>query len=190
MHRVMNGIFKNTLGMDNELDKTKNTYYPKNLWSRGQTMVKHRMEISKNGLDLIKSFEGFRSKPYLCPAGVPTIGYGTTLYPNHMHVSMHDRPINEAEALSILKYWIDRTYGQAVDRYVQKDITQNQYDALVSFAYNLGIGALQKSTLLKRVNQGKNKRASNEFLKWDHANGKKLAGLTRRRKAERTLYLT
>ncbi len=147
------------------------------------------MEISKNGLDLIKSFEGFSSKPYLCPAGVPTIGYGTTLYPNGAHVKMTDKPIREEDAVSILRYWIDRTYGASVNRYIQKDITQNQYDALVSFAYNLGIGALKSSTLLKRVNQGKNKKASKEFLKWDHAGRKRLAGLTRRRKAESEMFL-
>ncbi len=147
------------------------------------------METSKKGIELIAYFEGFSSKPYLCPAGIPTIGYGTTMYPNARDVRMGDKHITKEEAMSILKYQVDRNYGYAVNRYVQKTITQNQFDALVSFAYNLGVGALKSSTLLKKVNQGKNKKASIEFLKWDHAGGKKLAGLTKRRKAEKKLYL-
>ena len=147
------------------------------------------MEISKQGIELIAEFEGFRSKPYLCPAGVPTIGYGTTWYPNGSHVKLSDKPISREEALTILKYQVDRSYGASVDRYVQVDLTQNQYDALVSFTYNLGAGNLKSSTLLKKVNQKKFARASREFLKWDKAGGRRLKGLTRRRKAESELFL-
>ena len=147
------------------------------------------MEISKQGIELIAEFEGFRSKPYLCPAGVPTIGYGTTWYPNGSHVKMSDKAISREEALTILKYQVDRSYGASVDRYVQVDLTQNQYDALVSFTYNLGAGNLKSSTLLKKVNQKKFARASREFLKWDKAGGRRLKGLTRRRKAESELFL-
>ncbi len=147
------------------------------------------MKISKQGIELIAEFEGFRSKPYKCPAGVPTIGYGTTIYPNGTHVKMSDKAISKEEALSILKYQVDKSYGATVNRYVQKDITQNQFDAMSSFTYNLGSGNLKASTLLKRVNQGKMSKASKEFLKWDKAGGKKLAGLTRRRKAEAKLFL-
>ncbi len=147
------------------------------------------MEISKQGIDLIAEFEGFRSKPYLCPAGVPTIGYGTTWYPSGVHVKMSDKAISKELALSILKYQVDRSYGATVNRYVQENITQNQFDALVSFTYNLGSGNLKSSTLLKRVNQGKMSKASKEFLKWNKAGGRKLAGLTRRRKAESELFL-
>ncbi len=148
------------------------------------------MKISKAGLELIAEFEGFRSKPYRCPAGVPTIGYGTTIYPNGTHVKMSDKAISKEEALSILKYQVDKSYGATVNRYVQNtNITQNQFDAMASFTYNLGSGNLKLSTLLKRVNQGKMEKASKEFLKWDKAGGKKLAGLTKRRKAEAQLFL-
>ena len=147
------------------------------------------MKISKKGIDLIARFEGFRAKPYHCSAGVSTIGYGTTIYPNGNHVTMKDKAINKEDAKSIMKYMIDRDYGEAVNRYVKIPLTQNQYDALVSFTYNLGKGALKSSTLLKRVNQGKMKKASKEFLKWTHSNGKVLAGLVKRRKAESEMFL-
>ena len=148
------------------------------------------METSKKGIKLIAEFEGFSSKPYLCPAGVPTIGYGTTIYPSGTHVEMSDKAISKEQAMSILKYQVDRSYGATVNRYVQNtDITQNQFDAMVSFTYNLGSGNLKSSTLLKRVNQGKMSKASKEFLKWDKAGGRKLAGLTRRRQAESALFL-
>ncbi len=148
------------------------------------------MKISKQGIELIAEFEGFRSKPYKCPAGVPTIGYGTTIYPNGAHVKLSDKSISKEEAFSILKYQVDRSFGAAVNRYTKgTEVTQNQFDAMVSFAYNLGSGALKSSTLLKRVNQGKMKKAAKEFLKWDHAGRKRLAGLTRRRKAESQLFL-
>ena len=147
-----------------------------------------KMKISKAGLELIKSFEGFSSKPYRCPAGVATIGYGTTHYEDRA-VAMDDPSISKRTASYLLESQVNETYGKAVNHYVTEDITQNQYDAMVSFAYNLGSGALKSSTLLKKVNQGKMKRASREFLKWDHAGGKRLAGLTRRRKAESELFL-
>ncbi len=147
------------------------------------------MKISKKGLELIAKFEGFRSKPYLCPAGVPTIGYGTTIYPNGKKVTLRDKKISKTEALEILKYQVDKSYGKSVNRYVQHEISQNQFDALVSFTYNLGAGNLRSSTLLKKVNLGKFARAAKEFLKWDKAGGRRLKGLTRRRIAESNLFL-
>lgn len=146
------------------------------------------MKISKKGLDLIKSFEGFRSAPYKCPAGIPTIGYGTTHY-EQRGVSLDDPHISEETATHLLETQVNDTYGKAVNHYARHDITQNQFDALVSFAYNLGVGALKSSTLMKKVNQGKMERAAREFLKWDHAGRKRLTGLTRRRKAESQLFL-
>ena len=145
------------------------------------------MVLDKKGLALIKTFEGFKAKPYICPAGIPTIGYGTTRYEGGRHVTMKDAPISEERASDILKHQVDSHYGAAVDRYVQIDINQNQFDALVSFAYNLGIGALKSSTLLQKVNRGRS--PADEFGKWIHANGKILSGLVRRREAERNLYL-
>ena len=146
------------------------------------------MTISSRGLQLIKNFEGFRSEPYLCPAGVPTIGYGTTYYPSGKKVTLRDDNISKILASNILKWQINRSYAKAVNRYAQIELNQNQFDALTSFAYNLGIGALQRSTLLRHVNQGRHKKAAKEFHRWVYANGRKLKGLVRRRKAESALY--
>ena len=147
------------------------------------------MKTGQKGLDIIKQFEGFSSKPYLCPAGVPTIGYGATYYLDGRKVTMQDPPITQSQATALLQMMV-RNYEAAVNRYVQVKINQNQFDALVSFAYNLGNAALQKSTLLKKLNAGDYQCAANEFLKWNRAGGRELAGLTRRRKAERALFLS
>ncbi len=147
------------------------------------------MTISNNGLDLIKKFEGFSRDPYLCPAGVPTIGYGATHYEGGRHVTMADKHISRERATELLKHQVDSIYSSAVNRYVTRYLTQNQFDALVSFAYNLGAGALKSSTLLKRVNKKKDEDVEHEFLKWTHAGGRVLSGLTRRRTAEAKLYL-
>ena len=138
------------------------------------------------GKGIIKEFEGFRATAYLCPAGVWTVGYGTT--------RINGKPVKEnvkittQEAEDFLEQDLKR-FEDGVNRLVQVEITQNQFDALVSFVYNLGIGSLQKSTLLKKINAGLFDEAAEQFLKWDKAGGKKLAGLTRRRKAERELFL-
>ena len=147
-------------------------------------------KIGSKGLELIKQFEGFSSKPYLCPAGVPTIGYGSTRYADGRKVSMSDNPINEAGATSLLANTLGQ-YEQAVDAYCVDTINQNQFDALVSFAYNLGNGNLKSSTLLKKVNANPNDPSiKDEFLKWNKAAGKVLSGLTKRREAERDLYFS
>ena len=145
-------------------------------------------KLSKRGLELIKDFEQFRSKPYLDAAGIPTIGYGTTYYSDGRKVTLSDKPITKKQASWMLREQIANHYAAAVNRYSQVEMTQNQFDAIVSFAYNVGIYALQKSTLLKYHNQKKFKKASNEFLRWDHAGGKRLRGLTIRRATERCLY--
>ncbi len=146
------------------------------------------MTISREGVDLIKKYEGFSSKPYLCPARIPTIGYGTTVYHNGKKVTLNDPAITEAEATFLLSTMIDRQYGKAVNDLVKYKITQGMFDALVSFTYNVGVGNLQVSTLLKKVNAGKFKEAGAEFMKWNKASGKVLKGLTDRRIAERTLF--
>lgn len=148
------------------------------------------MRTSNKGLDLIKKYEGFRSKPYLCPANVPTIGYGATYYPNGNKVRMSDPPISEGYAENLLKEMLAR-YEDGVDRYVQVNLNQNQFDALVSFAYNLGLGALKSSTLLKRVNANPNDAdIAYQFSRWNKAGGRALAGLTKRRKDEADLYFS
>ena len=148
------------------------------------------MQISEKGLNLIKKFEGFSSKPYLCPANVPTIGFGSTYYENGMPVTLDDDPVSEQRATEILKFTTDKIYGSFVNKAVKVKLNQNQFDALVSFAYNLGNGNLQQSTLLKKVNNNDFIGASLEFEKWNKAGGKVLSGLTKRRTAEKELFLS
>jgi len=137
---------------------------------------------------LIKLFEGITFKPYLCPAGIPTISIGCTYYPDGTKVKMTDSPISEARATEIFLNVI-KHYEHSVDSFCRDDINQNQFDALVSFCYNLGAGSLKSSTLLKKVNADSNDPLiKDEFLKWNKCQGKVLKGLTERRKAEADLY--
>lgn len=151
-------------------------------------MTTNTYSIGIAGLELIKSAEGFRAAPYVCPAGVPTIGYGSTYYPNGKPVKMTDKPISEAEGERILRANI-KSFEVAVSTSVTKKITQNQFDALVSLAYNIGITAFKNSTLLKKLNKNPaDPTISHEFLRWDKAAGKVMSGLTVRRKKEAALY--
>jgi len=146
--------------------------------------------ISKKGVDLIKSFEGLRLKPYLCSAKVPTIGYGNTFYENGSKVTLKDEAITEARATELLE-WSLKKFEQYVDSYCIDSINQNQFDALVSFCYNLGPANLKSSTLLKKVNKDPNDPTIRaEFMKWNKAGGRALVGLTRRREAEANLYFS
>lgn len=149
------------------------------------------MKITKcgnSGIELIKKFEGFRSEPYRCPAGVPTIGYGATFYTNGKKVTMSDKSISETDATQLLRDMLIR-FEQYVDSYCVDTITQNQFDALVSFCYNVGPANLKASTLLKKVNANPNDPSIRaEFLKWNKGGGRVLQGLVRRREAEANLY--
>lgn len=147
------------------------------------------MQTSQKGIDLIKTYEGFSEKPYLCPAGVPTIGYGSTYYDNDEPVSMEDIPITRNYADKLLKIMLQK-YEKGVLNAVTVALTQNQFDALVSFAYNLGVGQLRGSTLLNKLNKGDAKGAADEFDKWVHGGGKVLPGLVKRRAAEKALFLS
>jgi lysozyme len=139
---------------------------------------------------MIKSFEGFRGTPYKCPAGIPTIGYGATFYPNGKKVTMSDAAITEEQATELLAHMLV-SFEKYVDSYCIDSITQNEFDALVSFAYNLGPANLKASTLLKKVNANPNDESIRlEFMKWVKAGGKTLKGLVRRREAEANLYFT
>ena len=146
------------------------------------------MKTSDMGLSMIKSFEGFSAKPYLCPAGVPTIGYGATYYPDGRRVTMQDRPVTVAQATDMLRSML-ASYEAGVSRYVLVPLTQGQFDALVSFAYNLGLSALKSSTLLRLVNARDYAGAAAQFVRWNRAGGKVLPGLTRRREAERQMFV-
>ena len=145
-------------------------------------------KISENGINLIKRFEGFSSKPYLCPAKICTIGYGATFYSNGKKVTMTDKSITEEEGVKLLAYMLEK-FEQYVDSYCVDSLTQNQFDALVSFCYNVGPANLKSSTLLKKVNKNPNDPTiKDEFSKWVKAGGKTLKGLINRRKAEAELY--
>ena len=145
-------------------------------------------KVDSKGLDLIKQFEGFSSKPYLDSVGIPTIGYGFTYYPDGKRVMMGDNPISEEHATMLLSE-IVKPYEVGVDSMTTDLVNQNQFNALVSFAYNLGLKSLQGSTLLKKVNANPNdKTIKDEFLKWVNAGGKKLKGLVNRRTKEAEVY--
>lgn len=144
--------------------------------------------ISLKGLELIKSFEGFRFTAYLCSAGVPTIGYGATYYANDSKVKIGDK-ITKEQAEILLRKTV-RDFEQNVSALLNTTpVNQNQFDALVSFAFNLGTGALAKSTLLTKVKANPNDPAiSREFGKWVNAGGLKRNGLVTRRRIEAELY--
>lgn len=139
------------------------------------------MKTSERGIDLIKEFEGLYLNAYLCPAKVWTIGYG------HTRTAMPGQSISEARARELLREDLAE-FERAVGNQVVAPLNQNQFDALVSFAFNLGAGNLARSTLLRRVNMRDYAGAAGEFARWNKAGGKVLNGLTRRRAAEAALF--
>lgn len=147
------------------------------------------MKISNNGLDLIKEFEGFSSTPYLCPAKIPTIGYGSTYYEDGTKVTLKDKPITEQRATELLEFIANKTFSENINKVVKVPLNQNQFDALVSFAYNIGNKNFNWCTLLKKLNLSDYEGASLEFGRWNQANGKILNGLVLRRQKEKELFL-
>ncbi len=140
------------------------------------------MKTSNVGIELIKKYEGCVLKAYKCPSGVWTIGYGHT---NGVKSGMK---ITKVQALNYLKQDLS-VFEKVVTNYVKVPLNQNQFDALVSFLFNCGSGALKTSTLLKKLNSCDYNGAANEFLKWNKSNGKVLNGLVRRRQEEKELFL-
>lgn len=154
------------------------------------------MNINKEGLELIKEAESFRAKSYICPAGVPTIGWGTTKYPTGRKVTMKDKSITIGQANTYLAFDCIEI-EKAIETLVKQPINENQFSALVSFAYNVGINALRNSTLLKKININPfDSSIKNEFERWNKARNPRskklevLPGLEKRRKAEADLYFT
>lgn len=145
------------------------------------------MKVSPQGLDLIRHFEGLFLHAYLCPARVWTIGYGHTGLTHKDGTVKQGREVTEQEALKLLAHDMGK-FEKRVNDLVTVSLTQNEFDALVSFDFNTG--ALHKSTLLKKINQGDKRGAELEFAKWNRGGGRVLAGLVRRRKAERFLFGT
>ena len=146
------------------------------------------MKASAECLSLIQNSEGFAAAPYLCPAGVPTIGYGSTRYVDGRAVAMADAPITRLQADEIMRAALVE-YEAAVTRYVTVEMTQNQFDALVDFAYNAGAQNLRTSTLLRLLNAGDADGAANQFGRWVNGGGKRLPGLVKRRALEHVLFM-
>ncbi len=141
------------------------------------------MKLGKQGIELIKSFEGCKLKVYLDAVGLPTIGYGHLIKPGESFTK-----ITQKEAEDLLKSDA-HIFVDGVNKLLEVNVTQNQFDALVSFAFNVGLGNLEKSTLLKLLNAGDYAGAGNQLPRWNKAGGKILNGLTKRRNAERDLFM-
>jgi len=147
------------------------------------------MNIGDRGLDLIRAFEGFRAEPYLDAVGVPTIGYGSTYYPDGQRVRLTDPPISEPEARRLMQATLAE-FEDGISAALRVGVTQSQFDALVCWAFNIGVSAAQNSTLMKKLNSGDYFGAADQFLRWNKAGGVVLRGLSRRRAAERELFLS
>lgn len=148
------------------------------------------------GRKFLQEREGFSAVPYLCSAGIPTIGFGNTFYPDGRKVTMKDKPITRAYGEEIFNF-ITAKFEKEVNSLIKTKLTQNQFNALLSFAYNVGTDidldtipeGLGDSTLLKKVNKNPNdKSISAEFAKWNKANKKVINGLISRRQLEVELY--
>lgn len=151
------------------------------------------MKISQAGLNIIKEFEGLKLQAYAATdeelrKGIWTIGYGSTFYPDGRKVKQGDRLADEKEAEILLRTTVSQ-FEEAVRAAVTVHLTQNQFDALVSFAFNVGASALKNSTLVKVLNKTDITPVADQFLVWNKQSGKVLNGLVRRRAAERALFL-
>lgn len=146
------------------------------------------MNISPTGVSLVKHFEGLFLQAYLCPAKIWTIGYGHTGLKHNDGTVKRGRVITEDEAERLLALDLNTKYAPGVKRLLRVPVTQAQFDALVSFHFNTG--ALNSSTLLRKLNVGDTAGAAKEFDKWTRGGGRVLPGLVRRRRAERRLFET
>ena len=136
----------------------------------------------------LRALKGISLKPYLCPANVWTVGYGATVGSDGGPIDPDMESISETEAEAFLVRDLESSEGW-VSRLIKTALTENQYSALVSFTFNVGAGALQRSTLRMKLNRGELQNAVDEFQKWKFVNKRLLAGLVRRRAAERALFL-
>ena len=180
----------NALLSNTDATTLKNWLMDINNWSDTSGMT-----LSKKGLDIIKQFEGFRSEPYRDSVGVWTIGYGNTYYPSGKKVSASDKHLTENEASKLKLDIINKDFSPSVNLLLKKEIeqgkiTQNMFDALISLAYNIGTGALARSSVIRHLKAGDKKAAAKAFLMWDKAKGKTLKGLTIRRQKESDLFLS
>lgn len=146
------------------------------------------LTISENGLSMIASFESFEPKAYYCPAGVLTIGYGHTGTNAQGQELQENDTVSHEQAMRLL--YEDVLWAEDAVNEQRLHLTQNQFDALVSFVFNVGATAFAHSTLLKKLKSCDFEDAADEFLRWNKAGGKVLRGLTARREAERDLFLS
>ena len=158
------------------------------------------MKVSAKAIKMIKHHEGVRQKPYKCPAKLWTVGVGHVLYPEQgkLKIDQRDgfamkiedfRTFSMEEVDAILRADLDR-FERGVEKFCPVPLTQGQFDALVSFSFNVGLGTLQRSTLRQKVLRGEMEGAAEEFLKYTLAGGKVLKGLVTRRNDERALFLS
>jgi len=145
------------------------------------------MQVSENGVNLVKHFEGFQATAYLCPANVPTIGYGHTKGVTRADVGV--KFVTEDTAAQMLADDLAE-FAQQVEAAVTVPLEQHHFDALCSFTYNLGAQTLRSSTLLSRLNAGAYEAVPDQLLRWTHGGGQVLQGLVRRRTAEAKLWST
>ena len=145
--------------------------------------------MNKIALALIKRFEGCRLKPYLCPAGIATIGYGSTRYPNGRRVTMQDEPISEEKAEVFLYYIVTRiTYSIFKLCPILLTEDRGKQASIIDFVYNLGTGNLKASTLRRRINEGNWDEVAHELRKWIYGGGRRLRGLIIRRNVEARFF--
>lgn len=140
--------------------------------------------ITKQGLEIIKRLEGFKSEQYICSGGFLTIGYGHKILPSDKFYSINKEKAEELLKNDLLKF------ERAVIKNINTSLDNNQFDALVSFTYNVGAAALQRSVLRQKINYGLYEEGAKEFVKWIYAGGKKISGLVYRRKIESQLFLS
>lgn len=151
-------------------------------------MTIHVRKLCQEAIDLVKRWEGFVDHIYTCPAGKPTIGYGHYLQRPGEREKYEGKTITEEEAVDLLRQ--DLLVAQAaVQKYIDAPLSDEQYGALVSFTFNLGAGALQRSTLRSKLNREEYVDAADEFERWVYAGGRKLKGLMVRRSEEKALFL-
>jgi Phage-related lysozyme (muraminidase) len=141
------------------------------------------MKISKQGLDFIKEFESFSSIPYVCAGGKLTIGYGHVVLKNENYIT-----ITEERGLILLEKDVEVREGY-INSLVKVKLSQNQYDALLSFIFNVGNEAFKNSTLLRKLNAGDYIGSADEFTRWNKAGGEVVLGLVRRRNSEKMMFL-
>lgn len=147
------------------------------------------MKASKKCLEMLAHHEGVRQKPYRCPAGLWTVGVGHLIGDGHSLPDSWNRTFSLEEVYAILAADVTR-FERGVERFITTPLRQCEFDALVSFAFNLGLGTLQKSTLRQKLNRGDKEGAVESLLKYNKAGGKILKGLDNRRKDEASLFMS